>query len=266
LQVRIAPEEQLTTRKADAPNNSATTKERILEVAERLFVTDGFSEASLRRITKEAGASLGAVNYHFGSKEGLFEAVVERQFGPLLLRRVTLLKELESTPRPGDVGYVLQILESWLDPLLDHLSRNPQHVNTVYAIDRVLTARPEVPSLLRAASPYHMYLARVPQVLHIALPHISLSTMYWRFHFMIGAVTHVLSAGDSVNATTGGHCDPSDYRKVRAQLLAASLLMLGMTEEDAAAAAKAKPLAKSRPPSGAMTARRRTADPARNLR
>ena len=46
-------------------------KERILDVAERLFADFGFPVTSLRDITREAGVNLAAVNYHFGSKEAL---------------------------------------------------------------------------------------------------------------------------------------------------------------------------------------------------
>ena len=51
------------------------TVERILDAAEQLFAEKGFAETSLRLITSKAGVNLAAVNYHFGSKKALIQAV-----------------------------------------------------------------------------------------------------------------------------------------------------------------------------------------------
>ena len=56
------------------------TKERILDAAERLFAREGFHNTSLRAITGEADVNLAAVNYHFGSKEALLDAVISYNF------------------------------------------------------------------------------------------------------------------------------------------------------------------------------------------
>lgn len=52
---------------------------RILDVAETEFADHGFAGASLRRIAEQAGVAAALVHYHFGGKEGLFDAVVERR-------------------------------------------------------------------------------------------------------------------------------------------------------------------------------------------
>ena len=62
-----------------AIRSSAATKERLLDTAEALFMEHGFEATSLRSITATAAVNLAAVNYHFGSKEELFEAVLTRR-------------------------------------------------------------------------------------------------------------------------------------------------------------------------------------------
>ncbi|MFD1261048.1 TetR/AcrR family transcriptional regulator [Entomomonas asaccharolytica] len=57
---------------------SDKTIERIYNAAEQLFAERGFTETSLRSITAEAEVNLAAVNYHFGSKEGLIKAIFSR--------------------------------------------------------------------------------------------------------------------------------------------------------------------------------------------
>ncbi len=73
------------------------TKERILDVAERLFADFGYKATSLRDITSEAGVNLASVNYHFGSKDALLTALLDRRFEPVNRRRLELLDGLEAS-------------------------------------------------------------------------------------------------------------------------------------------------------------------------
>ena len=58
---------------------SEDTRERLLNAAEQLFAEQGISGTALRALTKAAKVTLAAVHYHFGNKEGLLDAVVERR-------------------------------------------------------------------------------------------------------------------------------------------------------------------------------------------
>src|SRR5881397_2569423 len=83
---------------------SAATKLRILDTAESLFMEHGFEATSLRSITAAADVNLAAVNYHFGSKEELFQAVLTRRLDPMNQERVDLLTEFERRAAPGPVA------------------------------------------------------------------------------------------------------------------------------------------------------------------
>jgi AcrR family transcriptional regulator len=54
------------------------TRGRILDAALELFAASGFEGASTRAIAERAGVNLPAIQYYFGSKEGLYRAVVEQ--------------------------------------------------------------------------------------------------------------------------------------------------------------------------------------------
>jgi AcrR family transcriptional regulator len=58
--------------------SDAATRERLLIAATRLFGDRGFASVTVRDLCREAGASVAAVNYHFGDKLGLYREVVER--------------------------------------------------------------------------------------------------------------------------------------------------------------------------------------------
>src|SRR5258705_2472636 len=82
-------------RKGIADPTSADTKTRILDAAELLFMEHGFEATSLRSLTAAASVNLAAVNYHFGSKEELFQAVLTRRLDPMNQDRIDLLERLE---------------------------------------------------------------------------------------------------------------------------------------------------------------------------
>ena len=60
----------------------------------------GFEATSLRSITAAAAVNLAAVNYHFGSKEELFQAVLTRRLDPMNQERVALLDRFEHEAAP----------------------------------------------------------------------------------------------------------------------------------------------------------------------
>lgn len=54
-------------------------RDYILDVAERLFAEQGFEAISVREISKEADINIAMVSYYFGSKEKLYEEVIQRK-------------------------------------------------------------------------------------------------------------------------------------------------------------------------------------------
>jgi AcrR family transcriptional regulator len=61
----------------------AATKERILVAAADIFADRGYHATTVRAISDAAGANLAAVNYHFGSKVGLYRAILQQALSSL---------------------------------------------------------------------------------------------------------------------------------------------------------------------------------------
>lgn len=57
---------------------SDEVRERMIDVAARLFASRGYEGVSVRAIANAAGANVAAVSYHFGGKRGLYLAALER--------------------------------------------------------------------------------------------------------------------------------------------------------------------------------------------
>ncbi len=68
----------------------------LVDAAEHRFAADGINAASLRAIMREAGTDPGAIHYHFGSREDLAAAVLDRVLVPLNERRLRGLASLEA--------------------------------------------------------------------------------------------------------------------------------------------------------------------------
>lgn len=119
------------------------TRARILDTALPRFAADGFAGTSVRTLADAAGVNVATLAWHFGDKEGLYSACVERLYAELarvdlagldgadpldaLVRRVwrfaqdhrdhirLLHRHLLDAGRHHDL-----LAERWLDPLFSH--------------------------------------------------------------------------------------------------------------------------------------------------
>jgi AcrR family transcriptional regulator len=80
-----------------------STRDQLLDTAEKLFLMRGLDGVSLRSIVKEAGAkNQSALQYHFGGRDGLIEEILNRRMHQVEARRRKLVDEaLERNPNPG---------------------------------------------------------------------------------------------------------------------------------------------------------------------
>lgn len=63
------------------------TRARLLNAAARLFAERGVARVTVRDICQKARANVAAINYHFGGKDGLYDAVM--QMAMETMRRTT---------------------------------------------------------------------------------------------------------------------------------------------------------------------------------
>lgn len=108
-----------------APAPRASAREQMMVAAERLFAERGIGEVSLREIGAAAGQrNNGAAQYHFGSKQGLVEAIVAWRMAPLNERRLELLEALDREGRGADRR---ALLEALVAPFVESLAQPGTH-------------------------------------------------------------------------------------------------------------------------------------------
>lgn len=97
------------------------TQWRLLMAAEQLFAEHGFAGTSVRDITTEAGANVAAVNYHFGSKQQLYQKLFELRLAEMRrFRTHAVHKALDEAEPRGDVAAVVQTFaRAFIQPLSD---------------------------------------------------------------------------------------------------------------------------------------------------
>jgi AcrR family transcriptional regulator len=178
-----------------ASRGSPATKERILDAAEALFMEHGYEATSLRTITAAAGVNLAAVNYHFGTKEELFEAVLTRRLDPMNQERVLLLDGLESKAAPDAISCD-RILMALFVPAL-RLARDPERggKNFLRLLGRAYAdPAPFIRHFL--SEQYAETIARFKVAFGRALPHLPRKELSWRLHFIMGALSYTLAGTD----------------------------------------------------------------------
>ena len=183
------------------PPGGGDARARILDVAERLFTGQGFAATSVRAITQEAGVSLASVNYHFGSKQGLMEAVYQRALGGDGSHRVNFLDKLERAAggKPLAVG---TIVDAYINSAL-RLTRKEGIPGIVFQqlIGRAFY-EPGSQAETFFPSEYAEGVERYRLAFKRALPQLSDADIVWRMYCFVGVVAYVIAGKDIMRMTT----------------------------------------------------------------
>lgn len=89
----------------------AITRGRLLAAARRTFAERGYHAASVELVSEQAGCTKGALYDHFGSKEGLFLALLDEQFAARLSQAREMAESAPSEAMPFDREFALLFLE-----------------------------------------------------------------------------------------------------------------------------------------------------------
>lgn len=181
------------------------TKTRILDAAESLFVSGGFESLSMRQITSAAGVNLAAVNYHFGSKDALIQAVLARQLDPLDANRVAMLDRFEQQLGPSLTCE--HVLAAMFLPAVRMFADPHQSGRYLQFLGRAYTdPSPVVRDFINTH--YLQSLGRFFLAFQRTLPDLPRHDLGFRLHFALGALSGILAGGNTqrlIKDFTQGH-------------------------------------------------------------
>lgn len=178
-----------------------STQVRLLDAAERLIGERGVDAVSLRAINGEAGSNVAAVHYHYGSKEALVRAVLDRRMSVLAEQRAAGLDALEADPGP----WARAVAAVFVGPLVDLAADadGVHYVRFLAALDRA-----EGPWLHVLDDAFAPQAARINPLLARALPRLDADRRVRRLDVASGTMLRMLADADRYTGTL----DPDAYR------------------------------------------------------
>ena len=228
-------------RSFEIPTSKAKLK--LLDSAEGLVAERGFDAVSVRDVTQLAKANVAAVNYHFGSREGMMSLMMVRRMGPVHQQQLKNLNILEKK-RGSKAVPLEEIIEAWLGPLFVQATKNESKDEVLrHSVARILPlAVSELPDPLQesGAELWKRYLKAFGK----CLKELTAEELVWRLHLLNGAAIQSLMGCGSMRAWTG-IADASatvEQRLARLLRLAAPMMREGGMKADG----EAKP----KPPQG----------------
>lgn len=184
-----------------------STKEKILTATEHLLAEHGFESVSLRDITNNAEVNVAAVNYHFGSKEKLFEAVQCRHINPINEARLDLLEKVTADGRVADIR---EVLDAFIRPFFAMVTQSEMNEQMFFKLmGRCMSdqhgdlPQEAMPLLEKMAESFTVALAA-------ALPGLPMDRLLWYLHYTFGLMAHTLSHADTLRKLTNGACGDPD--------------------------------------------------------
>ncbi|MFC7050533.1 TetR/AcrR family transcriptional regulator [Emcibacter nanhaiensis] len=195
------------------------SRERILDVAERLFSTSSFASVSVRAVTAEAGVNLSAVNYYFGSKKGLFQAVYRRRCKEMNRQRLDLLHAAaEAAEQEGRQITMFELISALLSPPIRwlHDEDGGLSVYIKFIARAYLEEASDMANVLEEE--VAVYDKFIPYIREIH-PELSEEDIYWRIHFTLGAQHHTINHLDRIGILSHNNCKVRSWEETRDRLV-----------------------------------------------
>ncbi len=168
------------------------TRELLLETAEQLFAQRGIASTSIRELSRAARVNVAAVNYHFGSKEGLIKALLQRRLRPINQKRLTKLEELLTRHKTQKIPpSVKEVVHCFVAPAFEAFGRDNSTAFLSFLGRAMLEPDPQVREFfLQEMQPVIKLLW---EALRAALPHLEEGRLFWRIQFLLGAMVRILN-------------------------------------------------------------------------
>ncbi|MBL8520091.1 MAG: TetR family transcriptional regulator [Betaproteobacteria bacterium] len=188
----------------------------ILDAAEALFSTRGFDGVTIREVTALANVDTALAHYYFTTKQGLFDAVLERRAEEVFAERMAAFDRYEA--EAGKHVTIEGAVGAFLSPLLQRARTGGVGWKNYFRLLSVVNNDPMhvAPSVLLYFDPL---VHRLVNVLKKALPEASVADLYWCFQFLTGSLTLALSRTGRIDRLSSGLCHSDDLAAIEPRLI-----------------------------------------------
>lgn len=209
-------------------------RDALIEAAERVFAEEGLG-ASLRRVMVEAGANVGAIHYHFGTREDLLREMLDRRVSILTGERLALLARAEARNDPADLSDIVRALMTPTFRADRQADEGWRNFLKVQAHLRSQPSQKEYPIAAKLFARQHQLFV---EAIGRARPDLDQTELYWRYHCLLSVLIQSTLNPYRIRELSGGRCDPSQSE---AMLEALVPVLVGMLAAPKAAPAAAGP-------------------------
>ena len=167
-------------------DSPTATRTAILDAAEQLFSKNGVEGTSMRDISKAAGVNLGAINYHFGTKDRLALEAFARRLQPANRERIARLNALEAA-----AGRRKLKLEAIIDALVRPAVESEERATPESMRMTSRCFHEPSPALRKfVEQEFAEVVTRFDAAILQAVPGLAAGEVFWRMCFIFGALQH----------------------------------------------------------------------------
>jgi AcrR family transcriptional regulator len=166
--------------------DAAATRARIVAAAERLFARRGIDAVSLAEINKAAGQkNRSAIQYHFGNKQGVVHAILDKHTPGIERRRHAMLDEIEAS---GELD-PRALVDALVRPVANKLDDRDGGVAFIH-VNAQLIGHPSFPLLSLHAERVNRGADRLQRLFARAFPQLPEPLWTPRWILLIGLLFH----------------------------------------------------------------------------
>ena len=200
-------------RKVDGSKDAA---DRILDAAEDLFSKCGFDGVTMREVAELANLDAALAHYYFATKQGLFDAVLERRAELVFSERMEAFDVYEA--ESGDRVTVEGAVAAFVIPLLERARKGDDGWKNYFRL--IALVNNDASHVAQSIMSYFDPLVhRLIAVVKRALPDAREEELFWCFHFLTGSLTLALSRTGRLDRVSGGRCRSDDLASIEPRMV-----------------------------------------------
>ena len=196
------------------------TRQRILDGGEALFSRQGYHAVALADIAMEAGVRVALLHYHFGTKEELFAAVIERR-APENVAALKASLAMALAISGSRTERRAAIIRAFVAPVIEKSMRGGEGWKNYIRLLARLANLPQEDSFLSPyRSSFDAIVADYVDALRALHPEMDGQDVHWAFYFLQAADTHILVESGVLDRQSAGTLRSSGLDLVGEKLVA----------------------------------------------